>query len=350
LRYSRGNTGTIIEVNAEKMLLSKKNITGGFMVALLGLFNLVVIYYSDRVIDWVSWQLHGRFFSFLAGTLFFVALFCFNYFLFFRRWRKRLKRIIPKYLLQTKALRESAVFLFTFLFLFCAFLFRLWNIDLIVEQRYRGVAGVLGPVFRFGKNMLDESRIIWGNSLVQTRNAEVLNTGLYDNYGRFVRTYRWHQTIRKAEQRYRIEENLLAGLIMQESMGNPLELNSGDDGGAGLMMFQPGTARQYGLKTYGNSKKTGRDVAHGRQLRNLVIQKKFSYTELSRLDERFHVEKSVNAGARFLSELYERHSSWDKAISAYNKGTPSAFPAATRHVRQVRHFQDQYASFLKKQK
>jgi soluble lytic murein transglycosylase-like protein len=246
--------------------------------------------------------------------------------------------------------REASVFILFFMVLLGMFLFRLWNIDLIVEQRYRGVAGVLTPVFRLGREVLDESKIVWGNAPVETRSsAEILNTSSYHNYGRFLRTYRWHRIIRKAEQRYRIEENLLAGLIMQESMGNPLELNSGDDGGAGLMMFQPGTARQYGLKTFGTSKNTGRDIAHGRQLRNLVIQRKFSYTELSRLDERFHVEKSVNAGARFLSELYERHHSWDKALSAYNRGKPSAFPAATRHVRQVRHFQRQYASFLKKE-
>jgi hypothetical protein len=332
-------------------VLNKKNITRAYLTALFCLFNLPVIYYIEKAIDWFAWQYHSKVFSFLFSVLFFVTLFFINRFIFFKGLKKWLKRIIQKYILKTRYYRNSSIFFLIFIALFFLFLFRLWNIDLIVEQRYHEVVRVFGPVIKFNRNVIDELKIVWGNAPIETKDTEaVLNTDKYDSYGRFLRTSRWHNTIRKAEQRYHIEENLIAGLIMQESMGNPLELNSMNDGGAGLLMFQPGTARQYKLKTYGSSNATGRDVAHGKQLLNIVIQKKFNYPELSGMDERFNVEKSINAGAQFLSDLYDRHHSWDKALSAYNRGTPSYFPAASRHVRLVRQYQLQYSFFLKKQK
>ena len=77
-------------------------------------------------------------------------------------------------------------------------------------------------------------------------------------------------------------------------------------------------------------------------LRNLLTIKQYNYENLSDLDERFHVAKSIDAGAMFLTELYNNHHSWDKAVSAYNRGTPAVVPQSTKHVRMVRHFQKQY--------
>lgn len=166
-------------------------------------------------------------------------------------------------------------------------------------------------------------------------------------HGRYLRTYRWHNILSSAERKHGIEQGILAGLVMRESYGNPLELNSSDDGGAGLMMFQPGTALDYGLKVFGGSKAHGVDRNHGRRLRRLVEDKKWDYEALSSLDERFDVVKSSEAAARFLKELHNRHKSWDAALSAYNRGQPAKDPKDTEHVRNVRAFQRYYLEHTK---
>ena len=129
--------------------------------------------------------------------------------------------------------------------------------------------------------------------------------------GKFERTFRWNKQIAAAERKYKIEEGILGGLIMRESEGDPLKLNSRDDGGAGLMMFQPGTARLMGLKVYGNSKATGVDRRHGRALRSLVIKHNGNLKILANLDQRFDIEKSIDTGARYLRRLYDKYSTWN---------------------------------------
>jgi len=329
--------------------IKKNHLSTGYLFIILALANLPVLYLLGKLMNWVTFRVHGSFPAFVAGILFFGVLVLLNGLFFSKGISKKVKRQVGRILLKTKTSRNISLRLLPWVLLTGWVFFRLWNIELLVQQRIFDISGFAGHVFHAGNNLFSESTIKWGNAPMDAEDTkEILNTGIYSDYGRFLRANRWHNQIQKAEKRYRIEENLLAGLIMQESMGNPLELNSGDDGGAGLMMFQPGTAREYGLKIYGNSTATGRDKSHGKQLRQLVEKKKFSYRELSRLDERFHVEKSINAGARFLSQLHGRHLSWDKAVSAYNRGKPALLPIATRHVRQVRHFQDVYGRFLKK--
>ncbi|MEK6940442.1 MAG: transglycosylase SLT domain-containing protein [Nanoarchaeota archaeon] len=170
----------------------------------------------------------------------------------------------------------------------------------------------------------------------------VIESNITHAHERFVRTLRWDETISKAEEKYNIEKGLLAGLIMQESMGDPLSLNESNDGGAGLMMFQPGTARNYGLKVIGSSNKTGRDTDHGKQLRKLVDTQDRNYQVLAEIDERFDVNKSIDAGAKYLHDLHASHDSWDMALSAYNKGKPVRRPNSTQHVKSTRRFQWYY--------
>ncbi|MBR9692347.1 lytic transglycosylase domain-containing protein, partial [Candidatus Woesearchaeota archaeon] len=52
--------------------------------------------------------------------------------------------------------------------------------------------------------------------------------------------------------------------------------------------------------------------------------------------------KSIEAGARFLSHLKEQHGTWDRALSAYNRGRPARNPATTAHVSETRQHQQQY--------
>jgi len=174
------------------------------------------------------------------------------------------------------------------------------------------------------------------------KNGSIQNSNIYSVAGRYSRTIRWKQAISKTERKYDIPTGLLAGLIMQESMGNPLQLNSRNDGGAGLMMFQPGTAASYGLKIYGSSRNTGRDIAHGKSLRKLIADNEFDYVKLSEIDHRFHIEKSIMAGGKFLSELNIRYGNWHAALSAYNRGKPAPIPINTKHVRMVLSYQKYY--------
>ncbi len=172
--------------------------------------------------------------------------------------------------------------------------------------------------------------------------TEIGNSNKYSTKGRYLRTHRWDEITQNVEKKYGIEEGLLSGLQMRESFGNPLELNSGDDGGAGLMMFQPGTAKGYGLKVYDNAGATGRDRNHGRKLRELVRENGYDYEKLAAIDERFDVLKSTEAAGKYLKDLYDQYGSWDDALSAYNRGTPAVNPKATGHVKTTREYQQYY--------
>lgn len=172
--------------------------------------------------------------------------------------------------------------------------------------------------------------------------TEIGNSNKYSTKGRYLRTHRWDKINRVVEQKYGIEEGLLSGLQMRESFGNPLELNSGEDGGAGLMMFQPGTAKGYGLKVHDNAGATGRDRNHGRKLKQLVEENNYDYEALASIDERFDVLKSADAAGRYLRELYDKYGSWDSALSAYNRGHPATNPKSTRHVKTTREYQRYY--------
>ncbi len=211
---------------------------------------------------------------------------------------------------------------------------------------------LLGLLFisRFGKGLAAlvlAGTLIGGHAIHSHREKQYLEdtkitASWKTDLGKFQRTYRWDDELDKAERKYKIPKGLLKGLAMRESYGDPLRLNEGEDGGAGLFMFQPRTARAYGLKTYGKSNKSSKDLKHGEQLKDLVKKYKNDYRKLAEIDERFDTEKSAEAAAKYLREDYERYGSWDDALSAYNQGTPAPRSDTTEHVKAVKRYQKYY--------
>ncbi len=160
--------------------------------------------------------------------------------------------------------------------------------------------------------------------------------------GAFQRTYRWDDILDKIEKEHGIERGLIKALAMQEGRGDPLRLNSSGDGGAGMYQFQPGTAKYCGLNIYGNSDVMSIDRNHGKKLKEIVKKYKNDYGKLAKIDERFDVYKSSEAAAKFLKKLYNRYGSWDKALSAYNRGQPARNCSSTAHVKNIRSYQEYY--------
>lgn len=157
----------------------------------------------------------------------------------------------------------------------------------------------------------------------------------------------WDTLITKIEQKYDIQQGLLAGLVMRESYANPIQLNRSNDGGAGIGQFQPGTAQELGLRTYDSSKNTGRDTKHGKKLKELVQEKDSTYSALVQEDERFDIEKALEATAQYLVKQKNRFGSWNRAIDAYNTGNNLSYQWKTPHIQGVRNNQLKYNLYLK---
>lgn len=279
--------------------------------------------------------LESPFIRTLTDLLFLILAVLIIYWFFSKLWKTLLRRLRKYFRSKTAWNLEK----FLFWIKICGLVILVNEAVLVLDWNY-SIANFSQVFSSQKKNLVIPENNTPGSGLASI----AISSNAYSKAGRYARTVRWAVPIRNTEKKYGIPEGLLAGLIMQESMGNPLQLNTGDDGGAGLMMFQPGTAQEYGLKTYGNSKKTGRDKIHGKALRFLVRQNDFDYQKLSQIDHRFHINKSIEAGGKFLHELHNRFGSWNAAVSAYNRGKPAPIPLNTRHVRMVKQFQKYYNS------
>ncbi len=210
----------------------------------------------------------------------------------------------------------------------------------LINKFKLGLAGIILAGGIYGIYKLNNSQ---KEEQENKKNIIPITSPDWTTQGKFERTYRWDKILDEIEKKHGIEKGLIKALAMREGCGDPLRLNSNGDGGAGMYQFQPGTAKYCGLNIYGNSNRMGVARSHGKKLKELIRKHKNNYGELAKIDERFDVYKSSDAAGKFLQQLYTKNDySWDKALSAYNRGTPARNPRTTAHVKVTRNYQEYY--------
>ena len=161
--------------------------------------------------------------------------------------------------------------------------------------------------------------------------------------GRVQRTLRWEPIITAVEQKYGMPRGTLAGMIMQESYGDPVQPNAGNDGGLGLTHQQGTTAPRYGLHIFGNST-SARDHAHGAQLREMLSKCNYDPGCVQRFDERAHLIKNLDTAARIVVEGKQEHGSWDYGIEYFHLPGRIGSHRAWKYLRNVREMRDVYTN------
>lgn len=101
------------------------------------------------------------------------------------------------------------------------------------------------------------------------------------------RRTRWEATIRELLREEGVPEDLVY-LMAAESAFRPTAVSP--SGAAGFWQFMPATGKEHGLQVD------------------------------SQIDERYHLEKSTRAAAKYLKRAYEKTGSWFLAAAAYNMG------------------------------
>ncbi len=119
-------------------------------------------------------------------------------------------------------------------------------------------------------------------------------------YGMVLRSLRFQNITRKIERKYKLPENILLAMVMQESGGVDLLPNSSDDGGLGLCHMQPYMANLFGLQTLNNCKEMV-SKKHGKELRELIQKNNYDRKKLIVYDDRFHPILNLDAAARMLA-------------------------------------------------
>jgi hypothetical protein len=117
--------------------------------------------------------------------------------------------------------------------------------------------------------------------------------------GRIQRTLRWKPIYETIEKIYGLTTNTLAGMIMEESYGDPVQPNAQNDGGLGIVHVQGTTGPDWGLDVHGNSNKDS-DKGYGKTIKELIKQCNSDPASLQQFDERAHVIKVLDTAARIV--------------------------------------------------
>ncbi|MCW8966131.1 MAG: hypothetical protein OQK82_05545 [Candidatus Pacearchaeota archaeon] len=153
--------------------------------------------------------------------------------------------------------------------------------------------------------------------------------------GRIQRTLRWKPIYSQVEKKYNIPENTLGAMIMQESYGDPVQPNSGNDGGLGIVHIQGTTAKRYGLDIFGSSKKS-HDRIHGNQIRKMLEKCKYDPVCVQKYDDRAHLIKVLDTAARIISEGKEKHGTWDFGVEYYRAPAKVGRNLTWRYLQDVK--------------
>jgi len=157
--------------------------------------------------------------------------------------------------------------------------------------------------------------------------------------GRIQRTLRWERIYSAVEDKYGIPENTLAGMIMEESYGDPVQPNNSGDGGLGVTHIQGTTATAYGMNIYGSSS-SARDLKHGEQIKKMLKNCNYSASCVQEFDDRAHLIKVLDTAARIVAEGKEKHGSWDYGVQHYHYPAGIGGKIAWRYMDRVNKWSD----------
>ena len=129
--------------------------------------------------------------------------------------------------------------------------------------------------------------------------------GKYSIIGRIQRVERWIPLIRAVEAKYDVPEDWITAIVMHESYGDPVQENSGLDGGIGLGHMQGPTAKRWGLRIHGTSYQES-DSRHGKRLNRLARACNRDIGELWKYDDRWHLIKNLDAVGRIFRQGMDR--------------------------------------------
>jgi hypothetical protein len=149
-------------------------------------------------------------------------------------------------------------------------------------------------------------------------------TGKYSINGRIQRTLRWENIYHSVEEKHGLPKNLLGAMIMQESLGDPLQPNNTADGGLGLSHIQGTTGNYYGLHIYGSSTSHS-DHDHGADLLHILTRHKYDFSIMHLFDERAHPIKNLDAAARIITHGMDKFGGdVRRGVRFYRGGSESA--------------------------
>ncbi len=129
--------------------------------------------------------------------------------------------------------------------------------------------------------------------------------------GRIQRTERWLPLIRQYEEKFGMPEFTLYAMVMEESYGDPLQINK-YDGGAGLVHCQPASWLE--RKKVGPNNEEAKvfydanvlaSNEYGKKLENMIESAGYDLEAISKIDNRFDVKVNLYEIAEIWGEHYE---------------------------------------------
>lgn len=186
------------------------------------------------------------------------------------------------------------------------------NIKKFQKKEKNEVKEVKNKSYGIGISSLrNTKKIDQTNKNLEERISSVKLADKETDIGRIQRTLRWKTLTNYFEKKYGIPHGYLLGIIAQESYGDPIQPNKGLDGGLGLVHFQPGTAKEYGLNVYGNDKGTV-NKRHGKKIKNLIKKVDYNLYEIAERDDRANPYLNLEATAKYLIDNYKKIKTWEK--------------------------------------